>query len=215
MLFRSQKRNGRFKIHLESQLDPPFTHTIDIEIRYHKGYPSKAPLLQKLNSSGIEEEHVEKILNAVKQQSKTIAKSYVEFPETKEGMIFKLMQLAKEMIDEYALKCKSIDLMKNKEEKKTSVELVQKPTQYLLSDFINKINEEKERQKEGIFLKYVQFNLELPPVDDPEELKYRELNNPSRSRYRNEFDEVAKITHHLYLVMNKVDRLMYAVRKVY
>eukprot|EP00826_Nyctotherus_ovalis_P061171 TRINITY_DN8675_c0_g2_i1.p1 TRINITY_DN8675_c0_g2~~TRINITY_DN8675_c0_g2_i1.p1 ORF type:complete len:180 (-),score=67.34 TRINITY_DN8675_c0_g2_i1:925-1443(-) len=131
----------------------------------------------------------------------------------KEGMAFKIMQTVQDMLDDYALQCKSTSSSESREGKKTSQQ-DNKPFQYQLSEFASKINKEKERQKQGIVLKYVRFNLELPPLDDPEELKYRKVDKPSRSRYRNEFEEVKKLRKHLYLVKNKMDYLTYAIRKV-
>ncbi len=65
-------------------------------------------------------------------------------------------------------------------------------------------------------LSYVRFNLNLPPVEDPDQVIYKSEKCPSRSRYRNEFEELKKMSKmgHVYLVLNKTDRLYYAIKKV-
>jgi len=185
---------------------------MDIEVVYSKGYPYKAPRLIKLNTWGIDNKTIDEILSCANQQAKEIAKENTnnESEGPHEGMMFRIMQTIQDKIDNYATIQKSKEEEQLEEQKETRQDTIQ----YLLPDFIRKINEEKERQKQGIVLEYLRLNIELPPLDDPEELKYEKVDEPSRSRYRNEFEEVKQLSKHIYLVKNKMDYLMYSVRKV-
>jgi len=213
----SPKKNGKFRIHLESE-SLYKKHTFDIEFGYTKNYPCKSPQIKIISSNFIEPKAMDEILGAVRSQAEEIARNNSKFPDSKEVMIFTLMQTAKEKLDAYVQKIQPIVRMEPIREKPAEPIIEdKKPSQYHLPDFINKVDAEKERLKQqGIGLKYVRFNLELPPLEDPEELKYKNVENPSRSRYRNEFEEINKLgSGHTYLVKNKIDRLIYAVKKVF
>lgn len=136
--------HGKFDVKLESTEKRKYGCWIVFEIGYTKRYPCESPLLRCLSKAdSIQSEEADSILEEMRKQADFQSKYNLEHQEEKEGMIFKLLQMAKARIDKYALKIEPIEI--HVEEVKAITP--SKDPQMMLNDFIRKVNAEKERQK--------------------------------------------------------------------
>ncbi len=139
----SKKKNGKFMIHIENVAK----FGVDIEFRYPKGYPCKRPLMKVLNTRYIEKPEAEALLLTIIKIADEYAKHNEEFPDEREGMIFKLVQSVRDKLDEFALSKRRTFPTGTLKQRPLPLTEAHKWAEYRLEEFAEQIKAEVERQQ--------------------------------------------------------------------
>ena len=139
----SKRKRGKFLIHVENQTK----FGVDIEFRYKKGYPCKRPLMRILNSKYVEKGEADSLMLAVTRLGEELAEHNAKFPDQKEGMVFKLVQEARDKLDELAMSKRQLFPRDTPKPPSLPLSDTRKDTEKLLSEFAERLKAEIERQQ--------------------------------------------------------------------